>query len=112
MFVYRSDGSFRLVLSYDGVGFHYNHLSSLMGEHENVVVGASSCVVLRAEALAGEGPRLSVLSGVLCAMEPSAQQCELLHHFLHSALVHSLSARQENMHIFYNVRGRNMHYRH
>lgn len=30
-FVYWSDGSFRLVLSYDGVGFHYNHLSSLMG---------------------------------------------------------------------------------
>lgn len=29
-FVYWSDGSFQLVLSCDGVGFHYNHLSSLM----------------------------------------------------------------------------------
>lgn len=37
-FVYWTDGSFQLVLSYDGVGFHYNHLSSLMGKMETLLL--------------------------------------------------------------------------
>lgn len=45
-------------------------------------------------------PQVSVLGSVLCTMEPSAQQCELLHYFLHSPLVHSLSARQRICNIF------------
>lgn len=51
-------------------------------------------LALRAVAMAGEASGVSVLGGVLCTMEPSAKQCELLHYFLHSPLVHSLSARQ------------------
>lgn len=37
----------------------------------------------------------SVVCCVLCAMQPSAQQRELLHHLLHSPLVHTLSANTE-----------------
>lgn len=81
-------------------GFHDNHLSSLMRKMRMFVVGASSYLVLRAEAMAGEGPAVSVLGGVLCTMEPSAQQRELLHYFLHSPLVHSLSARQRIRNVF------------
>lgn len=50
--------------------------------------------------MAGEGPAVSVLGGVLRTMEPSAQQRELLHYFLHSPLVHSLSARQRICNVF------------
>lgn len=38
MFVYWSDGSFQLVLSYDGVGFHYNHLSWLTGNTRTLLL--------------------------------------------------------------------------
>lgn len=93
-FVYWSDGSFQLVLSYDGVGFHYNHLSSLMGNMRALLLEHPAVWHWGPRAMAGEGSRVSVLGGVLCTMEPSAQQCELLHYFLHSPLVHSVSARQ------------------
>lgn len=39
----------------------------------------------------------SVLSGVLCAVQSSAQQGKLSHHLLHAALVHSLPERRDNM---------------
>lgn len=39
----------------------------------------------------GGTERPSVVSCVICAMQPPAQQCELLHHLLHSPLVHSLA---------------------
>lgn len=39
--------------------------------------------------------RCSVVCCVFCTMQPSAQQGELLHHLLHSPLVHTLSAKTE-----------------
>lgn len=63
------------------------------GVCENCIVVASSCLALRAEVTVryefkGRG---SVFSGILCSVEPSAQECELLHYVLHPPLVHSFS---------------------